>query len=142
VTVIAAHGATDGTSDGVPNFTRILPLFADFPNLCADISSLTQLNKLGHLNRLLSHRELHGRVLYGTDMPLPCTGIVSPFFFASQLSLRQMVVLQRVRNPWDRDVLLKQALGVPAEVFTATARLLNLPLHESDSAHRHESLIT
>jgi len=141
LTVIAAHGATDGTSDGVPNFTRILPLFADFPNLYADISSLTQLNKLGHLNRLLSHRELHGRLLYGTDMPLPCTGIVSPFFFASQLSLRQMVELQRIRNPWDRDVLLKQALGVPAEVFTATARLLNLPSHRTASMHDKEGPI-
>jgi hypothetical protein len=30
-------------------------------------------------------------------------------------------------NPWDRDVELKQALGVPAEVFARTAALLRRP---------------
>jgi uncharacterized protein len=141
VTVIAAHAASNGRNDGEPNHLRFLRLCAQFPNLYADISALTQVNRLGHLPRLLLHRELHGRLLYGTDMPLLTTGLVSPFFFADRLSLHQMVEMHRVSNPWDRDVLLKEALGVPAEVFTATARLLNLQSHLTASMHDKESTI-
>jgi hypothetical protein len=33
--------------------------------------------------------------------------------------------ISRIRNPWDRDVALKQALGVPAEVFTQAEKVLH-----------------
>jgi hypothetical protein len=35
--------------------------------------------------------------------------------------------LAALPNPWDRDVELKQALGVPAEVFARPAALLRRP---------------
>ena len=38
----------------------------------------------------------------------------------------QMIEIQRIDNPWDRDVALKVALGVPRDVFTRTATLLGL----------------
>ncbi len=126
VTVIAAHAACSGKSDGIDNMARLLPMFAEFPALYADISSLTQLNKLGSLSKLLSHPEVHDRLLYGTDMPLLATPVVSPFFFPCNLSWRQMLELARIGNPWDQDVRLKQELGVPAAVFTRGIELLRL----------------
>jgi predicted TIM-barrel fold metal-dependent hydrolase len=62
VTVIAAHIATTGESEGQDNFERILPMFAEHPNLYADISSLTQLNKLGYLARALDFRGVEERL--------------------------------------------------------------------------------
>jgi hypothetical protein len=41
------------------------------------------------------------------------------------LKLSQMWRISRIKNPWDRDVALKQALGVPAEVFTKAESLLD-----------------
>ena len=124
VTVIAAHAASNGRNGGEPNHERFLRLCAQFPNLYADISALTQVNRPGHLSRLLKQRELHSRLLYGTDMPLPTTGITSPWFHAYRVAPRTLVRILAEKNPWDRDVLLKEALGVPAEIFGNTARLL------------------
>ncbi|MHB8058205.1 MAG: amidohydrolase family protein, partial [Desulfuromonadaceae bacterium] len=53
--VIAAHCASNGKNDGQANLERLLPLFDTYPNLYADISSLTQANRLGHLPKVLRH---------------------------------------------------------------------------------------
>jgi predicted TIM-barrel fold metal-dependent hydrolase len=123
VTVIAAHAATNGTNDGVPNFKRLLPMFGRFPNLYADISSLTQLHKLTHLPMLLRHPEIHDRLVNGTDMPLPNTAAVSPFFFMHRLGLSTAWKLNKMKNPWDLDTGLKRELGVPLPVFYNAGRL-------------------
>ncbi len=129
VTVIAAHAASNGHNDREPNFKRLLPLFDEFPNLYADISSLTQLNRLGHLPRLLKQTRLHGRLLYGTDMPILQTGITSPWFHAYRLRPATLLRTLRVTNPWDRDVALKQALGMPDEILKNCGKLLRVNTH-------------
>ena len=55
--------------------------------------------------------------MYGTDFPLIRTAIVSPWYFVPRLTAGQMMSISRIRNPWDADVELKQALGTPADVF-------------------------
>ncbi len=128
VTVIAAHVASTGRSHGQRQIDRLIALFPHYPNLYTDISSLTQLNKLGYLNKVLRHPEMFDRLLYGTDMPLPDTPLVSPWFFPLNLRLGQMRKLASVGNAWDQDVLLKQALGVPPECFTRAVSLLDLAI--------------
>lgn len=130
VTVIAAHAASNGRNEGERNHDRFIRLCREFPNLYADISALTQLNRIGHLRRLLQHRELHGRLLYGTDMPLLNTGIVSPFAFSFRFSPAKMLAIARSANPWDRDVALKEALGVTPEIFGNSAKLIQ-KLHQT-----------
>jgi uncharacterized protein len=124
VTVIAAHAASNGRNQGEANHDRFLRLTREYPNLYADISALTQINRLGHLPRLLQHRELHGRLLYGTDMPLLNTGIVSHYAFALRLSPRRILTIARISNPWDRDVALKEALGVSDEILDNSVNLI------------------
>ncbi|BEH11557.1 MULTISPECIES: amidohydrolase family protein [Geobacter] len=126
VTVIAAHCATSGRSEGQRNRHRLLALFAAYPNLHADISSLTQVNRLGHLQWVLKHRELHERLLYGTDMPLPATALTSPWFHLFSLGPFAARRLAAIRNPWDRDVALKLALGMPEQILHNAAGLLRL----------------
>ncbi|UFS68815.1 amidohydrolase family protein [Geomonas sp. RF6] len=126
LTVIAAHAGSNGRNGGEPNHRRFLRLIREFPNLYADIASLTQINRFGHLQRLIRHREVHGRLLYGTDMPLPNTAMVSPLFYPFKLSFREMLELSRIRNPWDQDVLLKEALGMRAEMLADPAQVLRM----------------
>ena len=128
VTVIAAHVATTGRHAGERDIDRLARLMAGHANLFADISSLTQLNKLGYLGEVLRRPEFAGRLLYGTDFPLIAMPLVSPWYFPLSLKLAEMRRLSRIANPWDRDVELKQALGVPAEVFAGSASIL--ALHE------------
>ena len=123
VTVIAAHIASTGKTAGERDTDRLRRLFADYTNLYADISTLTQLNKLGYLREALQKPEFRGRLLYGTDFPLINMSLVSPYYFPLNLRLAQMRAIAATPNPWDRDVALKQALGVPRAVFKRPAEL-------------------
>lgn len=124
VTVIAAHAAWDGEHEEERNFLRLLRLMREFPNLHADISSLTQVNKIGALAEVLSAEECRGRLVYGSDFPLINTVLVSPWYFPLALTERQRQDLVAISNPWDQDVRLKQALGVPSDVFLRGSKLL------------------
>ena len=95
----------------------------EFPNLYSDISSLTQINKLGYLREALQKPEFEGRLLYGTDFPLINMFITSPCYFPLNLRFSQMRAIATIENPWDRDVALKQALGVPCAVLARPADL-------------------
>jgi len=123
VTVIAAHIATTGESEGQDNFERILPMFERYPNLYADISSLTQVNKLGYLNKALKIDGLSERFIYGTDWPLQFFPIVSPWYHLDQISFSQAKAIQLMDNQWDKDIALKVAMGVSKSSFYRGERL-------------------
>jgi hypothetical protein len=127
VTVIAAHASAGSESDGRPDFDILRELMAAHTNLFADISALTQVNRIGALRDTLAAPECRGRLVYGSDFPLINTALVSPWYFPLNLTETQRRNLEAIHNPWDRDVALKQALGVPAEIFAANRRLLRLP---------------
>lgn len=124
VEVIAAHAGSNGRNDGESNYDRFLRLVSEFPNFRADISALTQLNKIGHLPRLLRQQELHGRLYYGTDMPLINTAIVIPLAFSLLIPPTKVRAIGRIANPWDRDVALKEALGATPKILASGARFL------------------
>ena len=96
----------------------------EYPNLYSEISSLTQVNKLFYMKKALTRPEFSGRLLYGSDFPLINTLLVSPWFYPLQLTPKQAAAVSGTKNLWDRDVLLKQRLGVPADIFTRSGRLL------------------
>ncbi|HZV83015.1 MAG TPA: amidohydrolase family protein [Geobacteraceae bacterium] len=130
VTVIAAHCASNGRNLGEHNLERLLPLFNEFPHLFADISALTQVNRLGHLQKVLRHTEINDRLLYGSDMPIIATAATSPLFHGGSVPPRTLLRLLREENPWDRDVELKLALGMPEEILGRVATVLRLKEHD------------
>ncbi len=125
VTVIAAHIATTGTNEDESNFERILPMFERYPNLHADISSLTQINRLDFLKHALGVPGLDERLVYGTDWPLQFFPLVSPYYHLDHIGLSAAKSIAAMDNPWDRDVALKEALGTPHHVFARSALLLD-----------------
>ncbi len=136
VKVIAAHISSSGSEQGEDNFNRILPLFRKYPNLYADISALTQINRLGYLKKALSLGYLKGRLIYGSDWPLQFFPLVSPWYHLTHARATDLRYVSNTANLWDRDVLLKKAIGVPEEIFRTTETVLSLaPATElSDSA--------
>lgn len=126
VRVIAAHVASSGKSQGQCNVERLLEMMADYPNLVADLSTLTQFNRRKHLRAVLNDERLDGRLMYGTDYPLTNTPLVTPWQYPLNLTLRQLWQIGRTRNSWDRDVRLKAALGVRPEVFSLSREYLGL----------------
>jgi len=126
VTVIAAHIATTGESDGQDNFERILPMFDEFPNLYTDISSLTQLNKRGYLAKAIKHPGLTERMIFGTDWPLQFFPLVSPWYHVNHIGIKNAWRISRYENKWDRDIKLKEAFGVPHSAFVRKLGILNI----------------
>lgn len=126
VTVIAAHIATTGQSEGEDNFERILPMFDKYPNLYSEISSLTQVNKRNYLKRAFNVPGLDERLLYGTDYPLQFRLLVSSFYHLGDIDVATARLVNSISNPWDRDVALKSAMGTPEHVFARSAELLDV----------------
>lgn len=124
VIVIAGHASAGSETDGYPDLQKLQRLMREFPNLYADISALTQMNRIGALKATLAATECQGRLVYGSDFPLINTALVSPWYFPLELTEAQRKTIADLANPWDRDITLKQALGVPADVFTKPATLL------------------
>jgi predicted TIM-barrel fold metal-dependent hydrolase len=115
VVVIAAHLASTGEIDGESCELRLRRLMGKYPNLYADVSSLTQLNKQGYLGRAVRNSEYRGRLLMGSDWPLVNTALCHPLFWWFRLDLATMRSLLATDNPLDRDYLLKAALGLGGE---------------------------
>jgi len=124
VTVIAAHIATTGSSQGEDNFNRIRKMFQSYPNLYADISSLTQVNKLNYLKQALNDKRLKGRLVYGSDWPLQFFPIVSPWYHLKHIGFSQAWEASGINNQWDKDIAIKVALGVKNKIFTKSNDLL------------------
>jgi hypothetical protein len=125
VTVIAAHIASTGRYHGERSTDRLLRLMRSYPNLYSDISSITFLNKLFYIQEALTRPEFSGRLVYGSDFPLINTLLASPWYYFQRLALRQMYSIWKIENPWDSDVLLKQNLGMPADIFARSEELIN-----------------
>jgi hypothetical protein len=122
VKVIAAHIASTGEYHGERSTDRLARLMREYPNLYSDISSLTQLNKLRYLKEALTRTEFSGRLVYGSDSPLINTALVSPWYYGLRLAPRQQASISKTKNSWDADVLLKHALGTPADIFARSGR--------------------
>lgn len=124
VTVIAAHIGATGVYEGRPSHERLMSMLPRYPNLYTDISSLTQINKVGYLVEALETPGASERMLYGSDWPLQFFPLVSPFYHWPDIDLSRAKTIQDIENQLDRDVVLKKALGVPGPVFERSAELL------------------
>ena len=125
VTVIAAHVASTGENEGEDNTQRLYKMMRTHSNLFTEISSLTQLNKLGYLEKTLKQHGYLERVAYGSDMPLINTALVSPLYYPMQLTTETMLNIWRTKNIFDQDIMLKQSLGVPRRVFYLSKKLIS-----------------
>jgi hypothetical protein len=124
VTVIAAHIATTGVYEGQGSMERFLPMFARYENLYSDISSLTQINKLDYLTDALQTPGIEQRLLYGSDWPLQFYPLIHPLYHLPHIGIGEARTITELDNAWDRDVAIKETLGVPEEVFLRSEKLL------------------
>jgi predicted TIM-barrel fold metal-dependent hydrolase len=126
VTVIAGHSGTSGFARPVEYFDHFLLLIEKYPNLYGDLAAFTSISRAHYLMRFLREPELMSRMVQGSDYPVPPT----PWLFVRQLGLKQCFRLQREKNIFTRDYLTKRALGVPEEIFTRAAYII-------DASRRH-----
>ncbi len=113
VTVIAAHVASLGEREGRSNFDLLAEKFPRWPNLYADTSALTLFTRWRTLLRLAERKDLHSRLVHGSDFPLPpaCT------LFLGRMPLSQWWDAWKRENGLRRDFEIKQALGLPEDIY-------------------------
>lgn len=114
VTVIAAHCGGEFQSD-------FLAMLARWPNLYGDTSAFGMPFSQRKIPPLLAPRVVD-RLLNGSDTPVP----ISPYWAALKrdLPLGRARQLALIRNPFERDVQLKSALGFPDSLFTRAGDVL------------------
>ena len=99
-------------------------MFERYPNLYSEISSLTQINKLDFLVTALKVPGLSKRLLYGSDWPLQFYPLIHPLYHFPDMEIDDARAITELENAWDRDVAIKEALGVPEAVFLRSEELL------------------
>lgn len=108
VTVIFAHGCTRGTFFRDHFVQRFLELTQKFPNLFADLSATTGPHRSNSLFTFRRHPEVHDRLLFATDYPIP----VSTFPLWGRVPLAKVREIAGVESPFDRQFLILQELGI------------------------------
>jgi len=141
--VIVAHCASAGKSLDLDaaghrqatSFSLFMRLLED-PSfegrLFGDVSAITVPNRFpGVLARLLAREELHPRLVYGSDYPIPAVNVLmpsAPLVAAGFLTRRQARALREIfaANPLLFDLVLKRTIraprggpGFPASLFSA-----------------------
>jgi len=99
-------------------------MLAKFPNLYGDNSALAGLSfrlRPSALRRLICP-EMQGRIIHGSDLPVPSSGWLTWAF--GMLTWSHLCSSRQIENPIQRDALLKEMLGFGEESFTLASKLL------------------
>ena len=126
VTCIAAHCGT-GTMLLDPDYLDVFEeMTLRFPNLYGDNSALAALNfrlRPAALRRLTAG-VLAERILHGSDLPVPVSGLLA--WAGGMLTWSDHRKAGRIKNPLERDANLKRALGFHEKTFTRAHQVLRL----------------
>jgi predicted TIM-barrel fold metal-dependent hydrolase len=123
VPVIVAHLAAPVPFRRDPDQTPLLrALMAEFPHLWTDNSGMNNPARSATLGRLAADPELAARTLHGSDFPVP----VNAVWHLRRLGPRRVASLERIRNPLQREIAIKRALGTPDGVLARAAKVLPL----------------
>ena len=121
VKVIAAHGAgKSGLWD--PDYTAdLLRMMDEFANLFTDNSALASPNRWRTIPALLDPK-IQSRVIHGSDFPIPSGGL-GPWI-GKLLSGADYSKSRKIKNPLERDVFIKKAIGFKENTFTVLGEIL------------------
>lgn len=121
VPVVCAHsGARVHLSRDPDQIPLLREMLAQYPHLWVDNSGLANPSRFAHLPRLARDPVLTERTLYGSDFPVPSNAI----YYLHRLGPGEVWRLERERNPLQRDLELKRALGYPDATLTRAAEVL------------------
>ena len=137
VTCIAAHCGTGMIALDPDYFDEFVAMTKRYPNLYGDNSALAGLSlrfRPRQMRRIIEDEELAARILYGSDLPVPSSGLVMAAF--GMMEWDDYRASRRHVNPLARDVMLKRALGFSPESETRLATLLRKP-HSASVGRSH-----
>ena len=122
VSVIAAHSATNSHPLD-PNYLDVFrSLIRRHSNLYGDNSGMLTPFRSKHLSLLATNEEFQGRIVHGSDLPIPNSPHWS--FLRRHFGWPAYKGLIREKNPLEREVRTKSAIGFKEETLTKLSTLL------------------
>ena len=125
VTCIAAHCGTGMIALDPDYFGEFVAMTKRYPNLYGDNSALAGLSlrfRPWQMRAIREDAELASRILYGSDVPVPSSGLVMAAF--GMIGWGDYGASRDFEGTMARDLMLKRALGFPPESETRLAGLL------------------
>lgn len=125
VTCIAAHCGTGMMALDPDYFDDFVAMTKHYPNLYGDNSALAGLSlrfRPRQMRRIREDPELAARILHGSDVPVPSSGLVMAAL--GMIGWDDYAASRRHEAPLARDLGLKRALGFPEACETRLAGLL------------------
>ena len=125
VTCIAAHCGTGMIALDPDYFGEFVAMTRRYPKLYGDNSALAGLSlrfRPWQMRAIREDAELAARILYGSDLPVPSSGLVMAAF--GMIGWGDYAASREHARPLARDLMLKRALGFPEESVTRLAGLL------------------
>lgn len=125
VTCIAAHCGTGMMALDPDYFDEFVAMTKRFPRLYGDNSALAGLSlrfRPRQMRRIREDPELAARILHGSDVPVPSSGLVMAAL--GMVGWGDYLASRRHGAAMARDVMLKRALGFAPETETRLAGLL------------------
>ena len=123
-TVVAAHAGTGGFFDSKDDYGQFVPNLVDlmerFPKLYCDASYTSSTFYWRELSRLLEESVIVERIIYASDWPFPSNA----FVHWNRLGMSRLLALCSETNLFERDYLLKRALGLPVAAIERGAEVL------------------
>ncbi|MDB0029945.1 amidohydrolase [Opitutales bacterium] len=121
VKVIAAHGAGKSGLWDLDYTADLIRMMDEFANLFTDNSALASPNRWRTIPALLDPK-IQSRVIHGSDFPIPSGGL-GPWM-GKLLSGANYSKSRKIKNPLDRDVFIKKAIGFKENTFTVLGEIL------------------
>lgn len=125
VTCIAAHCGTGMMMLDPDYFDDFVAMTKVYPNLYGDNSALAGLSlrfQPRQMARIREDEELAARLLYGSDLPVPPSGLVMAAL--GMMGWRDYYESRQVKSALTRDLMLKRMLGFLPETETRLAGLI------------------
>ena len=125
VTCIAAHCGTGMIALDPDYFDEFVAMTRRYPNLYGDNSALAGLSlrfRPRQMRLIREDQELASRIMYGSDLPVPPSGLVMAAF--GMMGWQDYAESRRHVQPLARDLMLKRALGFDPSSETRLADLL------------------
>ena len=123
-TVVASHSGLGAFFDDEEIFEgffqNLIELTTTYPNFYCDSSVLASIFRWRNLPRILKEPTVLDRLIHASDFPFPSNALV----FWNRLGPLELLRLASESNLLERDFRLKQALGLPPEVFQRGGQLL------------------
>jgi uncharacterized protein len=140
VTCIAAHCGTGMMALDPDYFDEFAAMTRRYPNLYGDNSALAGLSlrfRPSQLRRIRQDEELASRILYGSDLPVPPSGLIMAAL--GMLGWGDYLRSRR-EEPLARDVMLKRALGFAPDSETRLATLLRPGIRQTSFGRSSSSV--